>query len=234
MLNGYSIVGGDGHGDETPGKRTAKFADGSFIHENEFNKAVLNKIDKIAQQQGFKFYQVAAEDEDVLLGERIARENYIYDRLPVEDRDKIVFISIHYNALNGVFDNKSGGIETYSYPGSKNGLKLAMAVHKEVIKGTKQVDRGTKTSKFFVLRYTKSPAILIEFGFMDKHAEAILMRNEEFQTECAIEVVRGICKYFGLTYKEPEKDDGLYEAAKLSTEILTNAMDEYVNKLRNQ
>ena len=30
----------DGHGAETPGKRTPKFADGSAMKENEFNKIV--------------------------------------------------------------------------------------------------------------------------------------------------------------------------------------------------
>ena len=58
-----------------------------------------------------------------------------------------------------------------------------------------------KKSDFYVLRNTKMPSVLLELGFMDNKREAMLMINENFQNECAAEITKGICKYFGLNYK---------------------------------
>lgn len=93
-------------------------------------------------------------------------------------------------------------METYHYPGSSKGRKLAQCIHEFVIKGTPQKNRGIKTANFYVLRNTRMPAVLVEYGFMDDPGlrEARLMINENFQRECARETAQGICKYFGVPY----------------------------------
>jgi hypothetical protein len=105
--------------------------------------------------------------------------------------------------LRTLLNNTGGeGVETYYYPGSVNGHKLANSIHEYVIKGTSQKDRGVKTANFHVLRETTMPACLIEFGFMDDPAlrEARLMINEVFQKECAVQTAQGICEYFEVKY----------------------------------
>ena len=49
------------------------------------------------------------------------------------------------------------------------------------------------------------PTILSENGFMDNKREALLMIDESFQKEVAKEHVQGICRYFGVTFKEEQE-----------------------------
>lgn len=185
----------DGHGINTPGKRTPHIPElGRSIKENEFNKAVVFYLDKELKRCGFQTLMVASGDADVPLTTRTNRAN-------AGKAD--AYISCHYNAGGGE------GVETYHFPGSTKGKNLAQSVHQFVIQGTSQKNRGVKSANFHVLRETRMPAILIEYGFMDdpKLREARLMINKAFQQECAKETAQGICKYFGVPYKDENAID---------------------------
>src|SRR5690606_187652 len=147
-----------------------------------------------------------------------------------------IYVSIHYNAGGGQ------GVETYHYPGSSKGRRLAQCIHGFVIKGTSQKNRGVKSANFHVLRETKMPAVLIEFGFMDDPGlrEARLMLNKAFQQECARETAQGICKYFGVPYKgtsttpqQPKKPAPMYDIY-IDDEPKDIYSTSYVNKLTDK
>lgn len=149
----FLIALDDGHGANTPGKRSPIIPElGRAIRENEFNKSVVNLLDQELKRCGFRTLLVAPTDEDTPLVTRTALAN----------RNKAdAYISVHYNAGGG------SGVEIYCYPGSAKGKKLAQLIHKHVKGGTPQRDRGVKSANFHVLRETKMPAVLIEYGFMD-------------------------------------------------------------------
>ena len=48
------------------------------------------------------------------------------------------------------------------------------------------------------------PAILCECGFMDYKADALLMKDDDFQTEVAEEICQGLCVYFKVKYISPD------------------------------
>lgn len=205
------IILDDGHGPETAGKRTPTFPDGTVIHENTWNKAVINLIAKDAQRLGFKVYLVAPEDTDVPLQTRTNRANAAMDAYlkeldaqGIKYADKMavsIYYSQHYNALLSTFDgSNASGVETYYYPNSTGGKRLAELVHKYVIQGTKQVNRGIKTAAFHVLKYTHMYAILQEAGFMDDPVEAARMIDPVFQKETATQALMGMCEFYGLEY----------------------------------
>lgn len=184
----YLIALDDGHGANTPGKRTPNIPGVGVIKENAFNKAVVNYLNQELKRCGFKTLLVAPTDEDTPLSTRTNRAN-------AAKAD--IYVSVHYNAGGG------SGVETYHYPGSTKSRKLAQCIHEYVIQGTKQKNRGVKTANFYVLKYTNMPAALVEYGFMDDPSlrEAKLMINKAFQQECARETAQGICEYFGVPYK---------------------------------
>lgn len=184
----YIVAIDDGHGLDTPGKRTPIIPElGRSIKENEFNKAVVYYLDRDLIRCGFQTLRVAAGDADVPLKTRTRRAN---------SEKANIYVSVHYNAGGG------SGIETFHFPNSKRGKKLAKAIHKYVIRGTSQKDRGVKTANFYVLQKTQMPAVLIEYGFMDdpELIEARRMLEKDFQIECARETAQGICEYFGVSY----------------------------------
>lgn len=188
----------DGHGIETAGKRTP---DG--YKENEFNHYTKEYLIEELKYNGFKIVDVSPTREDNSLADRCNRAN---------DGNADAFISIHFNAFTGTWQTKASGIETYYFPGSAAGKKLATKVHAQLIKGTKQNNRGTKTANFYVLKHTAMPAVLVECGFMDNKYEAALMKSTAFRKECSQEICKGICSYFGITYKEQTTKQYLVQA----------------------
>jgi len=188
----YTVSCSDGHGLETLGKRTPKYPNGIQIRENEFNHACKNfLIEELDRQPRLKAHDVSPERSDTPLYVRTNRANK-------EKSD--IFYSIHFNALTNSWRSGKGGIETYHYPNSSSGKKLAKCIHKYSLQGTPLKDRGVKSADFFVLRETTMPAVLSEFGFMDIMNEANLMKSISYQKECAVEACKGICEYFNLTY----------------------------------
>jgi len=188
----------DGHGMETPGKRTPKFEDGSFMKENEFNKRVAELLNEHLIRCGFKTVMVAPTDVDTPLAERVKTAN---------NAKADFYISIHANAAgDGNTFNNGKGIETFYNPGSINGEKAAKIIHRHLLNGTKLVDRGVKSTSFYVLKNTKMPAVLVECGFMTNYEEALLLKSESYRAECAEELAKGICEYFGIAYVERKSE----------------------------
>ncbi len=201
---GYKVALDDGHGMETAGKRTPPIPElgGRVIHENEFNREVVKYLKIELERCGLGVVLTAPTDADTSLSQRVKVAN---------DANVNAFVSVHYNAYDGEFDDYDPeGISVHYYPTSSKGKKFAQDVLEELLQGTSQKNRGVVASNFYVLRETKMPAILSENGFMDNKREAMLMVDENFQREVAKEHAKGICKYLGVDYvpynPEPEGD----------------------------
>ena len=78
-----------------------------------------------------------------------------------------LFVSVHFNAFNG----QAHGCETYAI--STAGKKIAIPVQREISK-LGFYDRGVKSRRFYVLRNTAMPAILIEGAFCDSSRDMAL------------------------------------------------------------
>jgi N-acetylmuramoyl-L-alanine amidase len=192
---GYKIGIDDGHGYETAGKRTP---DG--YRENLFNEKVKKFLINELKRNGFSYVDCSPMTSDNSLQDRCNRAN----------NNKVdIFISIHANAYGEGGWNSADGIETYYYPGSSSGKKLATLIQTELLKGTKQDNRGVKSANFYVLRNTKMVAVLVEAAFMTNKREAELLKSSAFQKETAQDICRGVCKYFSKSYvKEVTKSKG--------------------------
>jgi len=182
----------DGHGMETPGKRTPTLPDGTFMHENDFNRAVVAKLDVHLKRCGFNTLLVAAGDTDVPLKTRTDAAN---------NANADFYISVHANAIGAGEWNGTRGIETFHYSQASEVCKKAAAIiHRYLISGTKLPDRGVKSADFHVLRETKMPAVLAECAFMTNHEDANLLLTDAYRSECAEELARGLCEYFGFSF----------------------------------
>lgn len=186
----------DGHGMETAGKRTPAIPElnGRVIRENEFNREVVKYLDIELKRHGFKTLLTAPTDSDTPLATRVNAAN----KAKVD-----LFISIHYNALNGKWGTQNG-FSAHVQPGDKNreSGKFANITLKHLAQGTIQKNRGLVEQNLYVTRETKMPAVLFELGFMDNQREALLMINVSFQKECAMEIAKGVCEYYGVKYEE--------------------------------
>ena len=187
----YLIALDDGHGTNTAGKSTPKFADGSIIKENEFNRRCIAFLDIALKRCGFRTLLVAPELEDTPLITRTDRAN---------NAKANAFISEHFNAMNSVWQTGASGTGVYYYPNALDSKKLAGIVLKYLLLGTLQKSRGIIAKDFHVLRETHMVAILVENGFMDNKNEAALMLNVAYQKEQAEQVCQGLCEYFNVVF----------------------------------
>lgn len=202
----YLIAVDSGHGMETPGKRTPAIPEawfgkkkGEVIHEKEFNKPVAEYLIAALKRCGFDTINVSPGTDDVPLKDRYTTAN---------NAKADAFISKHYNASTGKWGG-ANGVETIisQYATSKT-QKLADLVQAELVQTHARANRGVKTDikqsriNIAVLRNANMPAILTESGFMDNLQEAKTMLDPVFQKADAEATCRGICKYFGVEYKE--------------------------------
>lgn len=200
----------NGHGLNTPGKRTPPFPNtGQVIKEWEFNYATARKLRDILQKQGYKVVMVSDTSNDTPLKERVNKANSAKADL---------YISIHYNAYQSVWGNH-GGIETLYSNINVNNKRLANLIQKEMIAITKLRDRGIKLrNNIYELNNTKMPSALVECGFMDNLDEAKLMLDNNYQLKCANAIARGINLYFGKD-AEPMPDNNNLKDINIKVDV---------------
>ena len=189
----------DGHGIDTPGKRTPQFDNGTYMKENQFNEAVMFYITENLTRNNIGVLQVAPEKTDTSLSLRVQRAN---------ESGANIYVSIHANAYGNSW-NTANGFETYIYStDDKDTLYLAECVHGACVSATGLKNRGIKEdSTLFVLRKSKMPAVLIECGFMTNQNEAELLLSDSYRRTVAKAVCKGICKYFGVVYREEKQEE---------------------------
>jgi N-acetylmuramoyl-L-alanine amidase len=199
VSNGILIAIDAGHGSNTPGKRTP---DG--YREHWINVKCANYYEIALKRCGFNTFRVAWDDTDATDDNDIGlttRQNLIKQAKCKGS------VSWHANAHGDGKTYTSGqGIETlYHITASKakNSKAFAEAVQAELVKGTKQKNRGAKPQSLAMCNCTAmgtNEAILIEVGFMTNEYEKNLLKTDAFCLECAEEAARGTCKYYGVPY----------------------------------
>lgn len=110
------------------------------------------------------------------------------------------FISFHRNAFK---PEKARGVETFTYTRQTAKSKsLATRIQKNLV-AVGFLDRGVKKANFHVLRETRSPAVLIEAGFIDNTKD-----NELFDSkfdEIVKAITTAILDEVGVKYVEKNK-----------------------------
>ena len=206
----YTIALDAGHGPNTAGKRTPMFDDGTFMHEYDFNNAVLKLLRaRLSENGNFEVDVCSADGYDKLLSDRVKTEKF---------SDADLFLSIHANAMTGEWGNAKG-IETFWNKGSSKGEKFAKIFQNNLVSDTGLYNRNAKSApgpyyptSLYVLRNTYAPAVLIECGFMDNKVEASKLITSEYRTLCSESLYKSILEIFNVTDTLDYKS--LYEAQK--------------------
>ncbi|MBW4577304.1 MAG: N-acetylmuramoyl-L-alanine amidase [Aphanothece sp. CMT-3BRIN-NPC111] len=120
--------------------------------------------------------------------------DYFVDLAPrVQMADKVgadLFVSIHANSISNRPD--VNGLETYYYG---SGQRLAQTIHNSVLQSVDIGNRGVRRARFYVLRKSSMPAVLVEVGFVTSTIEAPKLANPNYQSQMATAIARGILQY---------------------------------------
>lgn len=168
-----------GHGNNTAGKRSPIWGDGSQLLEWEFNRDIVRRIAAMLKAEGIKFEILVPEDNDVSLPERCRRANVIH----ADCGNNAVLFSIHGNAGGGT------GWECYTSVGQTKADAIATVLCKEAEKefapdGWKmRFDHcdgdPDKESQFYILKHTVCPAVLSENFFFDNEKDCRFMMSDD-------------------------------------------------------
>ena len=189
----------NGHGVETPGKRSP---DGRF-REYAYNRLIARAIVEHLQCRGYDASLVVPEDEDISLEERCRRINRIAIRHGHEPNDTFV-VSIHVNAAgSGAMWHNATGWCAYTFPGHTESDKLATCLYKAAQKHlpghrlrTDYSDGDPDLEKpFYILKHTYCAAVLTENGFMDCEVSLRFLESEEGKKAIVALHVEGIIDY---------------------------------------
>ena len=183
--NGRIVVVIDpGHGGFDPGA----VGIGGLQEKNVILPISLQVAD-ILEQQGVS----------VIMTRRVDRELDLEPRVQIAERaNATLFVSIHANAIS-LSRPDVNGIETYHT--SAEGRRFAQTVHNSLMQTVGGPDRGVRQARFYVLRNTSMPAILVEVGFVTGARDAPLLRQPAYRTQLAQGIARGILQHIQQNYR---------------------------------
>jgi N-acetylmuramoyl-L-alanine amidase len=167
-----------GHGGRDPGAVGI-----GGLQEKTVVTAIANRVAQKLQERGYQVVITRPGDREVDLEPRVA---------VAERADADLFVSIHANAIS-LNRPEVNGVETYYY--SDTGRRFADQVHRRIIQAMNVRDRGIKSARFYVLRNTSMPAILIETGFVTGAEDARNLSNPTWRNRMADTIAQGIAQY---------------------------------------
>ena len=194
----FLIAANDEHGinPPTPGKRTPMmpYIDRQ-IYENEWNYAVKNAFLADCLRIGFNIFDVKPNRQDLPINNRVNAVNRV---------NPTCLVTFAYNAFgDGTTFNQANGLEVFYSPNNSfasRSLNLSNAVYNEILTDTTLNGRGVKTLDVAMLTAVRTPATLIEAGFMTNFEEAKLMLDPDQVHTIGRATCRGVCEYLDVQY----------------------------------
>ncbi len=198
------IVLDPGHGGQDAGTQNKALK----LDEKNFTLDVAKRLRVLLEKQGFKVVMTRTDDRFIPLAGRAE----IANRAEAD-----LFISIHFNAVGGA--PAVNGSETYvmtpqfhrstgsplrdpsdsvANPGNFNdpwNALLGYHMQAQMVGRLGTFDRGLKRARFAVLRLVKSPAVLVEAGYLSNEAEAKKIATSAYRAEIAEALAQGVSSY---------------------------------------
>jgi N-acetylmuramoyl-L-alanine amidase len=212
-------------------------ASGNNLHEEDITLAICLQLKPLLQYNGIE--TILTREGNYANGPHSTLDESLQTRVAIANNfNADLFVSVHVNAGGGT------GTEVLI---AGTGGKAETAANK-MLYYLNQVggwaNRGVKTQNVYVLRRTNAPAILTENGFIDSVSDSTKLKNPTFIRALAVAHAKGICDYFGITYKEgviimsepikpvkgPIASDDIYLSARVRESLVAQAIKD-INKL---
>jgi N-acetylmuramoyl-L-alanine amidase len=173
--NFRTVVIDAGHGGHDNGGQWGR------VYEKHLALDTAARLETKLKNLGYQTVMTRRSDYFISLPQRVSTANRYKNG---------IFVSIHYNYT---WKQHVSGLETfYSNEESK---RLAQLVQSSLIRRTRTVDRSAKYARFYVIRNTRLPSILVEGGFVSNAAERDRMKSGWFRESIAQGIADGIQRY---------------------------------------
>lgn len=173
----------NGHGSDTPGKRSP---DGRLL-EYAWARDIAQRLEEALKAKGHDAKRIVPETNNISISTRCKRVNNICNQVGAKN---VVLVSIHNNATsNGSWGTAKGFSVFVSKNASSNSKKLASMFTDEGVARNMMGNRSIPACKYWtwnwtandigILKGTACPAVLTENGFMDNKEECDYLLSEK-------------------------------------------------------
>jgi N-acetylmuramoyl-L-alanine amidase len=152
------------------------------IHEADIVLPIAQQVGALLQQQGIQVVMTRNDDREIDLEPRVQM---------AERANATLFVSIHANSM-GMDRPDVNGTETYYY---SSGAGLAQVIQTSITSTVGTNDRGIKQARFYVLRRTTMPAVLVEIGYVTGNEDGPRLADSNFRSQLARAIAQGILQY---------------------------------------
>ena len=178
--NKFLVVIDPGHGGPDPGAIGI-----GGIRETDVVLQVSKIVKNLLSEKGVKVKLTRNNEVDLDLPPRVSIAN---------NMGADIFVSIHANASRGKRKDVNG-LETFYYRGWRGRL-LAKRIQKQILRVSPgSPDRGVKQGRFYVIKNTRMPAVLVEIGFLTGRLDARRLEKTAHRKRIAYAIAKGILEY---------------------------------------
>lgn len=170
-----TVVIDPGHGGQDNGGKWGQ------VYEKHLALDTAVRLETNLKKMGYQTVMTRRSDYFITLPQRVSIGN---------SYKNAIFVCIHYNYT---WKQAVSGLETFYY--SSEGQRLAQCVQSSLVSRTHTVDRNAKFARFYVLRNSTLPAILVEGGFVTNESERDRMKSGGFREAIARGIAEGIQRY---------------------------------------
>ncbi|MBI2265394.1 MAG: N-acetylmuramoyl-L-alanine amidase [Armatimonadetes bacterium] len=160
--------------------------------EKDLTLDIAFRVRKLLQTRlkGWKVVMTRETDRDVTYAGSPAKEE-LQARVDVGlETSAYAFISLHINASTSAAPN---GVSTHWY--KENDVALAQAIQRNVGSDLGLADKGLMRNRFYVVRHSPMPAVLVEMGFLTNGRDKARLLSSDFRQRLAQAVSDGIVEY---------------------------------------
>lgn len=192
----YAVIIDPGHGGTDGG---AVGVDG--VIEKGINLSISLKLRTFFEQAGFKVIMTREDDRSIHDDNsntiRKQKKSDLYNRFDIiKNNPRAIFISIHQNKFE---DGKYSGAQVF-YSKNNDASELLAATLQINIKKTLQPQNNREIIKaeknLFLLYNAKTPAVLVECGFLSNANEAASLQNNDYQNKMAFAIFYGTILFY--------------------------------------
>jgi N-acetylmuramoyl-L-alanine amidase len=172
-----TVIIDPGHGGTDPGAIGV-----GGLREKDVVASISYEVASILEQSGVRVVLTRSDDQFIDLDPRVQI---------AERADADLFVSIHANSIS--LDRPDvNGLETYYY---QSGSRLAQVIHQSILQLLHMPDRGVRQARFYVIRNTSMPAVLVETGFVTGAQDARNFNDPNWRHQMSRAIASGILQY---------------------------------------
>lgn len=169
--------------------------------EKDINLQIAHKLNAVLQSMGIETVMIRTEDISIHdESSETIRQKKVSDlrnRLDImNNTDDAIFVSIHQNHFS---NSKYSGAQVFYSKNNPLSKKLAESIRQPIVSylqnnNTREIKKSG--SEIYLLNNAKTPAVMVECGFLSNRADTQNLINEEYQQKLAFTIAIGITDYF--------------------------------------